>query len=50
MTFAGRVQQTAAGPFAGTLSVAGQGIDGQIQLAAAGRRQQVQIAPPPRMR
>jgi len=44
MTFAGRVQQTAAGPFAGTLSVQGQGINGGIQLAAAGRRQRVQIS------
>ncbi|HEY0114526.1 MAG TPA: translocation/assembly module TamB domain-containing protein, partial [Allosphingosinicella sp.] len=44
MTFAGRIQQTAAGPFAGSLSVTGQGIDGNIALAAAGRRQRIDIA------
>jgi len=43
MTFAGRVQQTAAGPFAGQLSVTGRGINGDIALAAAGRRQAVSI-------
>jgi translocation and assembly module TamB len=44
MTFAGRITQTAAGPFAGSLSVTGQGIDGNVALAAAGRRQRVDIA------
>lgn len=44
MTFAGRVSQTPAGPFAGSLSVTGQGIDGNIALAAAGRRQRIDIA------
>ena len=44
MSFAGRVTQTAAGPFAGSLSVTGQGIDGNVALAAAGRRQRVDIA------
>jgi translocation and assembly module TamB len=44
MSFAGRIQATPAGPFAGTLSVTGQGVDGQIQLAAAGPRQQVIVA------
>ena len=43
MTFAGRIQQTAAGPFAGSLSVAGRGIDGNIVLAAAGPRQRVEL-------
>jgi translocation and assembly module TamB len=43
LTFAGRVAQTASGPFAGALSVAGQGINGDVRLAAAGRRQQVAI-------
>jgi translocation and assembly module TamB len=44
MTFTGRVTQTAAGPFAGTLNVTGQGIDGVIQLAAAGRHQRADIS------
>jgi translocation and assembly module TamB len=43
MTFTGRVTQTAAGPFAGTLNVTGQGIDGVIQLAAAGRYQRADV-------
>jgi translocation and assembly module TamB len=43
MTFAGRISQTAAGPFAGSLSVTGQGINGNVALAAAGRRQRVEI-------
>ncbi|MFN3724700.1 MAG: translocation/assembly module TamB domain-containing protein [Allosphingosinicella sp.] len=44
LTFAGRVTQTAAGPFAGSLSVSGQGIDGNVALAAAGRRQRIDVA------
>lgn len=43
VTFAGRIQQTAAGPFAGSLSMTGQGIDGNIALAAAGRRQRIDV-------
>ncbi|MEA3035692.1 MAG: translocation and assembly module TamB [Sphingomonadales bacterium] len=43
MTFAGRVVQTRAGPFAGTLRMTGQGLQGIIQLAAAGRYQQVTV-------
>jgi translocation and assembly module TamB len=43
MTFTGRVTQTAAGPFVGTLTMAGQGIDGTIRLAAAGRHQRADI-------
>ncbi|HEY7809895.1 MAG TPA: translocation/assembly module TamB domain-containing protein [Allosphingosinicella sp.] len=43
MTFTGRVTQTAAGPFAGTLNVTGQGIDGVIRLAAAGRYQRADV-------
>jgi translocation and assembly module TamB len=43
MTFTGRVTQTAAGPFAGALNVTGQGIDGVIRLAAAGRYQRADI-------
>jgi len=44
MTFAGRVVQTRAGPFAGTLTMTGQGLNGVIHLAAAGRYQQVQVS------
>jgi translocation and assembly module TamB len=43
MTFAGRVVQTPAGPFAGTLTMTGQGLDGTIRLAAAGRHQRADI-------
>lgn len=43
LTFAGQVQQTAAGPFAGSLSVNGRGVDGNVQLAAAGARQRIDI-------
>ncbi|HEY0027550.1 MAG TPA: translocation/assembly module TamB domain-containing protein [Allosphingosinicella sp.] len=43
MTFTGRVSQTAAGPFAGLLNVTGQGIDGQIRLAAEGRYQRADV-------
>jgi translocation and assembly module TamB len=43
MTFRGQIEQTAQGPFAGGLSVAGRGIDGNVVLAAAGPRQRVEI-------
>ncbi|MET1109888.1 MAG: hypothetical protein ABWX67_00030, partial [Allosphingosinicella sp.] len=43
MTFTGRVVRTPAGPFAGTLSMTGQGLQGTIRLAAAGRYQQADI-------
>ncbi|HEX8063307.1 MAG TPA: translocation/assembly module TamB domain-containing protein [Allosphingosinicella sp.] len=43
MTFTGRVTRTAAGPFVGTLSMTGQGLQGTIQLAAAGRYQRADI-------
>jgi translocation and assembly module TamB len=43
ITFSGRVVQTAAGPFAGTLTMNGRGLQGTIQLAAAGKYQQVAI-------
>jgi translocation and assembly module TamB len=42
--FTGRVQQTAAGPFAGQLSLNGSGLNGIVQLAAAGRYQQARIS------
>jgi translocation and assembly module TamB len=41
--FAGRVVQTPAGPFAGTLSVTGQGLNGQVRLAAAGSVQRADV-------
>ncbi|HYD37747.1 MAG TPA: translocation/assembly module TamB domain-containing protein, partial [Allosphingosinicella sp.] len=42
--FQGRVVQTRAGPFEGTLSLVGQGLDGTVQLGAAGRYQRIDIA------
>lgn len=42
--FAGRLVRTNAGPFAGTLRMAGQGLDGTVQLAAAGRFQRIDVA------
>ncbi|HEX8622464.1 MAG TPA: translocation/assembly module TamB domain-containing protein [Allosphingosinicella sp.] len=43
MTFTGRVTRTAAGPFVGTLAMTGQGLQGTVRLAAAGRYQQADI-------
>ncbi|HYI41938.1 MAG TPA: translocation/assembly module TamB domain-containing protein [Allosphingosinicella sp.] len=43
MTFTGRVVRTPAGPFVGTLSMTGQGLQGTIRLAAAGRYQRADI-------
>jgi translocation and assembly module TamB len=43
MTFTGRVTQSAAGPFVGTLAMTGQGLQGTVRLAAAGRYQQADI-------
>ncbi|HEX8239456.1 MAG TPA: translocation/assembly module TamB domain-containing protein [Allosphingosinicella sp.] len=43
MTFTGRVVRTPAGPFAGTLSMTGQGLEGTIQLAAVGRYQRADL-------
>ena len=39
----GRVTQTAAGPFAGTITLAGSGITGNVRLAAAGANQRADI-------
>lgn len=39
----GRVTQTAAGPFAGNISLAGSGITGNVRLAAAGANQRADI-------
>ena len=41
--FGGTVSQTAAGPFAGTLTLAGQGLNGNVRLAAAGKVQQADV-------
>src|SRR3954468_6602891 len=42
--FRGRIVRTAAGPFAGTLTMAGQGIEGNVRLAAAGAYQRIEVA------
>ncbi|HEX8381175.1 MAG TPA: translocation/assembly module TamB domain-containing protein, partial [Allosphingosinicella sp.] len=44
MTFTGRVTQSAAGPFIGTLAMAGQGLEGTIQLGAVGRYQRADVS------
>jgi translocation and assembly module TamB len=49
LTFAGidlrgRLVQTGAGLFAGTLTLTGQGFDGSVRLSAAGRYQRLDIA------
>jgi translocation and assembly module TamB len=44
INFRGRVVQSAAGPFVGTLSINGQGLDGTVRLGAVGRIQQAQIS------
>ncbi|MGQ0558416.1 MAG: translocation/assembly module TamB domain-containing protein [Sphingosinicella sp.] len=49
LTFAGidmqgRLVRTRAGPFAGTLVFTGQGLDGTVELSAAGRYQRIDIA------
>jgi translocation and assembly module TamB len=43
MNFTGRVVQTRAGPFAGTLTMVGEGLEGRVELAAAGRYQRADI-------
>jgi len=43
ITGRGSVQQTAAGPLAGTLDLAGQGLDGSVTLAAAGAVQRADV-------
>ena len=42
--FRGRLVRTATGPFAGTLIMAGQGLEGTLRLGAAGRYQRIDIA------
>jgi translocation and assembly module TamB len=41
--FAGTLVRTAAGPFQGTLTFTGSGLTGQAVLAAAGRRQRIDL-------
>ena len=43
MDLAGRLQQSAAGPFVGRLSANGSGVEGFVQLAAVGKFQRVVI-------
>ncbi len=42
--FAGRLVQSAAGPFVGTLTLAGSGLDGSVRLSAEGSHQRIDIA------
>jgi translocation and assembly module TamB len=42
--FAGSLVQTATGPFAGSLSLNGSGLNGHIQLAAAGANQRADVS------
>lgn len=44
LEFAGRIVRSPAGPFVGTLTLTGQGMDGTVRLSAAGRYQQVDVA------
>ncbi len=44
ITFAGRVVQTPAGPFAGTLTMNGAGLDGTVRLAAVGSVQRADVS------
>lgn len=41
--FRGRLQQSAAGPFVGTLAMAGQGLTGTVELGAEGGNQRVAL-------
>lgn len=44
INFSGQVSQSPAGPFVGTLTMSGQGLDGVVHLGAEGRYQRVEIA------
>ncbi|HEX8654768.1 MAG TPA: translocation/assembly module TamB domain-containing protein [Allosphingosinicella sp.] len=44
VTFSGRVTQSPAGPWIGTLSMSGQGIEGEARLGAEGRYQRIEVA------
>ncbi|HEX8535264.1 MAG TPA: hypothetical protein VF662_13950, partial [Allosphingosinicella sp.] len=43
-TFRGRVVQTPAGPFVGTLQASGQGLNGTVRLSAAGSVQRADVS------
>jgi translocation and assembly module TamB len=43
-TFRGRVVQTPAGPFAGTLQASGQGLNGTVRLSAVGSVQRADVS------
>ena len=43
ISFTGRVAKSAAGPFVGTLTLAGQGLDGTIRLGAEGHYQRADV-------
>lgn len=42
--FRGRLVRSPAGPFTGTLTLAGQGLSGTVRLSAAGRYQRIDVA------
>jgi translocation and assembly module TamB len=42
--FTGRLVRSPAGPFVGTLNMAGQGLSGTVRLSAAGRYQRIDVA------
>ena len=44
VTFTGRVSQSPAGPWVGTLTMSGQGIEGVARLGSEGRYQRVEVA------
>jgi translocation and assembly module TamB len=44
VTFSGRISQSRAGPWVGTLAMSGQGIDGVVHLSAEGRHQRAEVA------
>ncbi|HTU12979.1 MAG TPA: translocation/assembly module TamB domain-containing protein, partial [Allosphingosinicella sp.] len=43
INFSGSLVRTAAGPFQGRLTLNGQGLTGNVALAAAGRRQRIEV-------
>jgi len=44
VTFTGQVRQSPAGPWVGTLTMSGQGIEGVAHLGAEGRYQRIEVA------
>jgi len=43
MTFTGRIQQSPAGPFVGSLAMTGKGLSGTVSLSAVGRYQRADV-------